>query len=231
MSGPGVLVAAAVTVAAVACTTEVGDGSGPPPPQPAPERLVRAGAIAVDVVSEDLDADGVEEVAVSSVSGRPGELGIAIPYLEVFDVREARWIRVFDATGAAPPGAGSPAEMLAGADGFVGQSVQALEVVDFAGDVRPELVVGIASFGATAGPVELWIVSMTATGDLVTEFYRSTERGGEIAVVGDRIRLEYGVYRSRDPGCCPSLRAVETIGWDPAAGSIDVLTRRRTETR
>ncbi|HEX5948589.1 MAG TPA: hypothetical protein VFZ45_03385, partial [Actinomycetota bacterium] len=185
----------------------------------------------VDAVAGDLDADGIEEMAISSVSGQPGDLGIAVPYLEVFDTRDAGWIRVFDATGAAPPGAGAPGEMLAGADGFAGQSVRTLEVVDFAGDGRPELVVGIASFGATAGPVELWIVSMTDAGDLVTELYRATERGGEIAIDEDRLRLEYGVYRKRDPGCCPSLRAVETIGWDKAKGSIEVLARRRRVNR
>lgn len=230
MTRPGVVVALAVALAS-ACTAEAGDGPGLPSPAPAPERLVRPGATPVDAVAGDLDADGIEEMAISSVSGQPGDLGIAVPYLEVFDTRDAGWIRVFDATGAAPPGAGAPGEMLAGADGFAGQSVRTLEVVDFAGDGRPELVVGIASFGATAGPVELWIVSMTDAGDLVTELYRATERGGEIAIDEDRLRLEYGVYRKRDPGCCPSLRAVETIGWDKAKGSIEVLARRRRVNR
>jgi hypothetical protein len=230
MSRSGVLLAVAVAAAA-ACTPETGDGPGRPPAAPPPQRLVRQGATPVDAVVGDLDADGVQEVVVSSVSDQPGDLGIGIPYLEVFDVRGAQWTRVFDATGSAPPGAGAPAEMLAGADGFVGQSVRTLEVVDFAGDDRPELVVGIASFGATAGPVELWVVSMTETGGLTTELYRATERGGEIAIEGDRLRLEYGVYRKGDPGCCPSLRAVETIGWDPAAGSIEVLARRRMKIR
>lgn len=182
----------------------------------------------METAAGDLDGDGVEEVATSSVSVATGELGIATPYLEVFDVRGGRWIRVFDATGSAPPGGGAPPHMLAAADGFVGQSVQALEMVDFAADGRPELVVGIANFGASAGPLELWVVSMADGGGLTTQLYRASARGGEIVVQGDRLRFEYGRYRRQDPGCCPSIRAVETIGWNPETGAIEVLSLRRT---
>jgi hypothetical protein len=118
--------------------------------------------------------------------------------------------------------------VLAADDGFVGQSVHTLEMVDFAGDGRPEMVVGIANFGASAGPLELWIVSMGDGGGLATDLYRATARGGEILVKGDRLRFEYGVYRSRDPGCCPSIRRVETIGWNEETGAIEVLSLRRT---
>jgi hypothetical protein len=182
-------------------------------------------------VAGDLDGDGVAEVVISSASVAADDLGIATPYLEVFDVRDGRWARVFDATGSAPPGEGAPRHMLAAAGaGFLGQSVQTLELVDFAGDGRPKMVVGIANFGATAGPLELWIVSMGDGGGLATELYGATARGGEILVEDGRLRFEYAVYRRRDPGCCPSLRAVETIGWDPADRAIEVLSRRRTRT-
>lgn len=201
------------------------------PPAPPPERLVRPGAVVVERVPADLDGDGVAEVAISSVSSEADDLGFATPYLEIFDVREGAWTRVFDATGSAPPGAGAPPEMLARGAGFVGQSVEALAATDFAGDGRPELVVGILSFGATAGPLELWIVSMAHDGELSTELYRSSTRGGAIRIDHDRVRFEYGVYRKADPGCCPSLTATETIGWDPAGGGIEVLSRRRTRNR
>jgi hypothetical protein len=229
MSRPGLLLVAALTATTLACQAEVG-GPGPPPPAPPPDRLVRPGATPVETVAGDLDGDGVEEVMISSASVAADDLGIATPYLEVFDVREGRWARVFDATGSAPPGGGAPPDMLAAAGaGFVGQSVQTLEVVDFAGDGRPELVVGIVNFGATAGPLELWIVSMTERGNLATELYRATERGGEIRVEGDLLRFAYGVYRGRDPGCCPSQRAVETIGWD--GEGIEVIALRRSPNR
>jgi hypothetical protein len=225
MSRPGVLVAAALATAATVCMTEAGRRGSPPAPPP--ERLVRPGTTVVGAVVEDLDGDGIHEVAIASVSVDVGELGIATPYLEVFDVRDGRWTRVFDATGSAPPGAGAPPHMLASGEGFVGQSVQVLEAVDFAADGRPELVVGIANFGASAGPLELWIVSV-GDGGLVTALYRASARGGDVAVEGDRLRFEYGVYRRNDPGCCPSRIAVETIGWDPVDGAIEVLSRRRT---
>jgi hypothetical protein len=223
MSRP-VLVAVALATMATACVTE-GRRRGSPPAPP-PERLLRPGAALVEAVTGDLDGDDVEEVAVSSVSTEVDDLGIATPYLEVFDVRAGRWMRVFDATASAPPGAGAPAHMLAPEDGFVGQSVQILEAVDFVADDSPELVVGIANFGASAGPVELWIVSM-GDGGLATELYRASARGGEVDVEGDRLRFEYGVYRRNDPGCCPSRLAVETIGWDPVDETIDVLSVRR----
>jgi hypothetical protein len=229
MSRPGLLVVAALTATTLACQAEVG-GPSPPPPAPPPDRLVRPGATPVETVAGDLDGDGVEEVMISSASVAADDLGIATPYLEVFDVRDGRWARVFDATGSAPPGGGAPPHMLAAAGaGVVGQSVQALEVVDFAGDGQPEMVVGIANFGATAGPLELWIVSMGDGGGLATELYRATARGGEVRVEGDLLRFAYGVYRVRDPGCCPSQRAVETIGWD--GERIAVIALRRSPNR
>ena len=215
---------AVLAVLAASCTGDGGRSGGPP--APSPDRLVRAGATPVDTLAADLDGDGSEEIVIASVSGEPGDLGIATPFLEVFDVREGRWTRVFDATGSAPPGAGAPPAMLSDDEGFVGQSVQALDAVDFAGDGRPELVAGIANFGASAGPFELWVVSMDDDGRLATSLYRATARGGEVGVEGDRLRFEFGVYRRRDPGCCPSRFAVEIIGWDPEEGRIEVLSRR-----
>lgn len=215
---------AVLAVLAAVCT---GDGGRPgAPPAPPPDRLVRPGATPVDTLAADLDGDGSDEIVISSISDEADDLGIATPFLEVFDVREGRWTRVFDATGSAPPGAGAPPAMLSDDEGFVGQSVQALDAVDFAGDGRPELVAGIANFGASAGPFELWVVSMDDDGRLATSLYRATDRGGEVGVEGDRLRFEFGVYRKRDPGCCPSRFAVEIIGWDPEEGRIEVLSRR-----
>jgi len=108
--------------------------------------------------------------------------------------------------------------------------VQSLELVDFAGDGRPEIVAGIANAGATAGPLELWILSMGDGGLLTTELYEATARGGEVEVVGDRLRFEFAVYRKGDPGCCPSLVATQTIGWEPETGGVEVLEQVRVPT-
>jgi hypothetical protein len=194
---------------------------------------VREGAEPVTTRYSDLDGDGLEEVVISSVSKTPNEFGLPTPYLEVFAYRDDGWGRVFDATGHAPPGRGAPEHMLerVETDLAVAQSVQVLELVDFAGDGNPEIVVAIASAGATAGPLELWVVSMRSDGSLATEFYQSTARGGLLDVIGDTLRFEFRVYLRRDPGCCPSLIETQTIGFDPSTGRIEALerTRERTE--
>jgi hypothetical protein len=223
-------VALAVVVAAAACAFRspgMGPSSAPSPP-PA-EDLVDEGTRPVIVRSADLDGDGIAEIAIAAVSVAVDELGLAAPSLEVFDVREGRWVSVFDASAGAPPGAGAPPDMLAPVDpGFVSQSVDFLEAVDFAGDGRPELVAGILNFGATAGPLELWVLSLGLSGSATAEFYEASARDGSVEVRDDRVRFEFGVYRADDPGCCPSRIAVQTIGWDPSSGRVEVLDEDRS---
>jgi hypothetical protein len=209
----------AVTLIAVACAAESGA------PRPAAS-LVREGSRPTIVRVGDLDGGGAPEVVVASVAEEAGGLGT--PYLEIFRRRGGMWARVFDATGHAPPGPPeTPSEMLAAGSGFVAQSVHVLELVDLQADGTPELVAAIASAGATAGPLELWILSMDRTGGLRTEFYEGTERGGEVMVHGNRVSFRFPVYRARDPGCCPSRIETQEIGHDPAQGRIVVLERDR----
>jgi hypothetical protein len=212
-------------ISATACPTEVGAPEGPPP-EPSAERLVRPGTTPVEVVTEDLDGDGVEELVVFSVEPRRSG---TISYLEVFRREEGGWRRVFDATGNAPPGAGAPEQMLIPPEeGFVSQSVRTLKIVDLAGDGRPEIVAGIQSFGAAEGPLEVWVISMETDGSLTTEFYRSSSRGGDVVRVrGNQLRFEYHVYRKDDPGCCPTFTDTLIIGWSPATDRIEVLERTR----
>lgn len=196
---------------------------------PAPASLVREGARPAVVRTGDLDGDGVPELVVSSVSEAAGEFGLPTPYLEVFAHREGEWRRVFDATGRAPEGEGAPEAMLEQASGefAVGQAVEVLELADLAHDGASEIVVAISNAGATAGPLELWIVSMSRDGELRTEHYQRTERGGKVAVLGDRVGIEFAVYRKDDPGCCPSSFEVQMIGYDPDQDAIRVLERER----
>ena len=209
----------AVALAAVACA----GGSGAPPPAAS---LVREGSRPTIVRVGDLDGGEEPEVVVASIAVETGGLGT--PYLEIFRRRGDAWQRVFDATGPAPPGSPeTPSEMLAPGSGFVAQSVHVLELVDFRADGTPEVVAAIASAGATAGPLELWVLSMDQAGTLRTEFYEGTERGGEVAVRGDRLSFRFPVYRDRDPGCCPSRVETQEIGHDPDEGRIVVLERDR----
>lgn len=213
---------AAALLLASAC---VGGTSEPPPPV----ELVREGARPSVVKRGDLDGDGTPELVVASISSSPNTFGLPTPYLEVFAETEEGWRRIFDASGNAPAGEGAPSSMLVPADDelAVGQAVEVLDVVDLAGDGSSELVAAISNIGATAGPLELWIASMSR-GDLTTEYYMRTDRGGKVAVTGDRVAIEFGVYRKRDPGCCPSSFEVRSIGYDPETGSISVLERERT---
>jgi hypothetical protein len=209
-----------LALAAVACA---GEAAEPPPVRD----LVRSGTRPTSVHRMDLDGDGTPEVVVASTAS--GEEGLGTAHLEVFAAVAGGWRRVFDAEGPAPPGvAGAPPTMISSGDGgFVAQSVHALDVVDLASDGRPEMVTAIASAGATSGPVELWILSMDTEGAFRTEFYGSTARGGTVTVQGRVVSFEFPVYRRNDPGCCPTFVERQTIGHDPATGSIVVLERER----
>jgi hypothetical protein len=214
-----------VLLLASACVA--GNGTAEPPPA---EELVRDGARPTIVRRGDLDGDGTAELVIASASQTPSAFGLPTPYLEVFAAVDDDWRRVFDASGHAPPGEGAPGSMLAPQDEelAVGQTIEVLELTDLARDGAPEMVAAISNLGATAGPLELWIVSMGADGSLRTEYYMRTERSGKVAVTGDRVAIEFGVYRKKDPGCCPSSFEVRTIGHDPQTGAIGVLERERT---
>jgi hypothetical protein len=210
----------------VACGCVGGNGDAEPPPAGS---LVREGTKPAIVRTGDLDGDGAPELVASSVGEEAGPSGFGAPYLEVFAAEDDRWTRVFDGTTQAPPGPGTPDTMLQPQTGefAVGQAVDVLELADLHGDGSLELVAAVATFGASAGPVELWIVEMTPAKDFRTAFYMSTERGGQVAVERDRVAIEFGVYRKNDPGCCPSSFEVRTIGYDPDQDAIVVLERER----
>ncbi len=188
---------------------------------PAPASLVQPGTTPLVTRRADLDGDGQVEVAVSSVAH--GQEGGVIPLhrLEVFDHRDGHWVLVLDASREAPPGAEAVPEtiLVPPGPGAPGQIVEVLEVVDFAGDDVPELVAGVLTVGATAGPLEVWVISMDDDA-FRTEFYEKTERGGRVIVDDRALVLEFGVYRPGDPGCCPSELARERIRWDEGAGRI-----------
>jgi hypothetical protein len=198
-------------------------------PAPEPANLVRDGARPLIVRRGDVDGDGMVELVVASVSESPRAFGLPTPYLEVFAYRDGAWRRVFDATGHAPQGKGTPPAMLeAASDEFAsGQAVDALELVPFPDDDAEEIVAAISNVGATAGPLELWVISMSAEDELTADYYMRTERGGRVAVRDDTVAIEFAVYKPKDPGCCPSSFEVRVIGYDPERDTIDVIERER----
>ena len=167
---------------------------------------------------------------MSSVSRTPGPFGLPQAALEVFAHRGGTWRRVLDGAAPAPPGAEGAGPTIVGPPGSdvaIGQRVDVLEVVDFRADGTPEIVVGVANAGASGGPLEVWVIAYLGEEGFRTEFYETTSRGGELEVEGRTLTLEFGVYRRRDPGCCPSRIERQTIGFDEGAGEITVLSRER----
>lgn len=195
-------------------------------PLPAAETLVRGGAHPVETRTGDLDGDRVPEIVIASVSKSTNAFGLPTPYLEVFARRDGEWRKVFDATAQVPTGAGAPEVMLQPeTEGFASsQTIEVLELVDFASDASKEIVVAISNVGATAGPLELWIIAMDE--DPQTEHYLRTERGGSVGVAEDHVAIEFGVYRRGDPGCCPSILERRTIGHD-GEGIVTLERERR----
>ena len=218
---------AAALLLASACVAGGGDAAPPPA-----ESLVRPGSRPLETRTGDLDGDGVPEIVIASVSSSTNTFGLPTPYLEVFARREEQWRKVFDATETELDGEGMPAVMLQPAtEGFASpQTVEVLELVDFQHDATEEIVVAISNVGATAGPLELWIISMEGEEPLA-EYYVRTKRGGSVGVGEGRVTLEFGVYRKKDPGCCPSILETRTIGFSPESGTITTLELERGRAR
>ncbi|MEX2458301.1 MAG: hypothetical protein WD770_04895 [Actinomycetota bacterium] len=205
----------------------------PPPDVPDPKlvpvgTLLREGATPDTVLYGDLNGVAPEEIVVLSTTPAQDPSLPPRPFLDAFawDPAEGAWVKVFDASAYEDP-AIRPGPILAAA-GTIGQSVLVLELVDFVDDGTPELVVGVQSYGAALGPLDLWVLSWPSEAFAV-EFTRSTQRGGQVSVEPRRVTLEAGLYAPDDPGCCPSRIETVVIGWDPESGRIVVLERTERE--
>ena len=208
---------------------------GPPgqdPVRPPDVRsLLRQDTVATLSRTADLDGDGVPEVVLASRSMLFAHFQLPAQYLDVYAHRGGSWRRILDGTAQAPPGAGAPDRMLdTPGPELVSRLVDSIQVVDLARDGAPEVAVGILTAGAGGGPLEVWILSMAEDGSLRTEYFVRTTRGGQVVPDGDRIILEFGVYRPQDAACCPSRVERQVIGYDEATGSIGLLewTRQKT---
>ena len=222
---------APLTTASVSPSPPRSTVSPAPPPVPDPRQvpvatLLREDAFPEAVLYGEMDGVAPEEIVVLSSVAQQDEQLPPIPYLDAFawDPGGATWARVFDATTFH---AGNRGPVLAANDA-TGQTVPALQLIDFADDGTLELVVGAQTYGASAGPVELGVLSRPSEAFEV-EFYRATERGGEVSFTERTVTLETGVYRAGDPGCCPSAFETLVIGWDAATGRVVVLERTEKE--
>lgn len=200
---------------------------GEPDEPPPPETLVRPGTRATFRLAEDLDGDGIEEVVLAARARDAPEFGFPAQFLDVYRVEDGSWQRVLDGTGEAPSGGEGPGRMLdPPRREFITRLVGGVEAVDFANDGSSELVVSVLTAGAGEGPLEVWVLALEG-GSFRTHVYQRTTRGGDLIVDGDRLILEFGVYRRADPGCCPSLRERRVIGFDGESDRVRVLERER----
>jgi hypothetical protein len=224
-----VLVGVALIAGAAAILLVRGGPPGRDPIRPPQVRsLLRQGTVATLSRTADLDGDGVPEVVLASRSTMFAQFQLPAQYLDVYAHRRGSWQRILDGTAQAPPGSGTPARMLdTPGPELVSRLVDSIQVLDLAKDGAPEVAVGILTAGAGEGPLELWILSMAEDGGLRTEYFVRTTRGGQVVPNGDRIILEFGVYRPQDAACCPSRIERQVIGYDEATGSIGLLERTR----
>jgi hypothetical protein len=204
-------------------------GSVPAPPEVPDPRQVPVGTLLRPAATPDAvlygDLNGVSPEEIVVLSSAPGDNpDFSIPYLDAFawNPGDERWVKVLDATGYEDSRTGR-GPILAATEG-VSQAIPFLQLIDFARDEVPELVIGVQTFGASLGPLELWVLSWPGEA-FSTEFTRSTQRGGHVSFESNRITLEAGLYAPSDPGCCPSQIETVVIGWDPQQEQIVVLER------
>lgn len=191
------------------------------------EELLRPGTAAAKVLYGDLDGAPPEEIVVLSAATAGGP-GPAQNYLDVFAFRGEEWRSIFDATRFAPAPGEPPILALAQGPEDVHEVVSFLELVDFAGDGVPEVVLAVQTFGASTGPLVVWVLSGEGAA-LDPVFREDTTSGGLLFVEGSTVRLETGEYRPDDPHCCPSQVKTEVIGVkDGEIGVVSVTLRLAT---
>jgi serine/threonine protein kinase len=189
--------------------------------------LLRPATEAVQVEYGDLDGDGIEEIVLLSQAKNARTPGKSAQFLDVFAYTGKKFDDIFDATGSAPPGAvAAPPEIIAPSDrGFESDAVVFMRLVDFQQDDTPEIVAGVMSFGAGNGPLDVWVLSMQQGVGLHTDFFEGTTNGGDLFVTGAKLHLKTGVFKGRDPLCCPSEEEHQVIGYSPVRDRIEVLSR------
>jgi hypothetical protein len=145
----------------------------------------------------DMNGIGPEEVVVIAARTSPGAFEIAQPYVDIYSYSEGDWQRVFDSSTFVQPGEMDPLipESEVGAEN---QFMAFRKLVDLDGDGAKELVLAKEWFGASGGPLSLWIVQLDGR-ETQVPFSEETTRGGTVDVVDDKIILKTGSYLNGDP--------------------------------
>jgi hypothetical protein len=171
-------------------------------------------------IHADMDGDGSEEIAAWSLATEAPE-GSALrqSHVDVFSFRAGRWEKVFDATKEG---------VLNENPNEVSQDVPYFSFIDFAGDHKPYLVLGIQNVGASNGPLDVWALRWDGSAAFEKEFTYSTDRGGTLVFGARTLTLSTGSYEPGDPGCCPSAMAEIGIGYKD--GKVRILSRKETPT-
>lgn len=192
----------------------------------------------------DLDGDGDKEVVLASRT--PGSKDDASPFVKVFSRAGGEWRVVFDAArntlqrpGAAhsPPLTGPPlarekfSERGVSEPFVVSKSLAFVDVIDFASNATPELVLAVhEEFGASGGAFEVWVVGYGADG-YKGVFYDQSFRTGAVLREGNTLRITSDLYGRKDAQCCPSQEEVKIVAYDKVLRTIRVVERSTSPAR
>lgn len=171
--------------------------------------LLRDGTSREKVAYLDMDGTRPEEIVIVSAEHR-GDV-FSQRYLDIFNWHDGQWEPIMDATRYRPPGQKETVLPFGDPGSFGGRDVAFLKGIDFYGDGREELAVGIATYGATSGPLETLVFSKVDR-RVRTDFTDRTDRGGTLTGKGDTLVLERGEYLPSDAMCCPSFMLRTVIG-------------------
>ena len=178
--------------------------------------LARPGASVVRVVcvtrAGDAPIAAVQEHAAASPGPEP-----PTAYVELFTKGPQGWGLLVDLSKYPPgrPLVGEP-----------GQIVETLIPLDFDGDGTDSLVLGVQVVAASAGPLEVSVLSFRGV-DVAVDFQEGTDTGGVLTVEGRFLVLETGLLGG-NPRCCPSAIRRQRIGWNPTTKRVEVLEQTDT---
>lgn len=180
--------------------------------------LLRPGTKRERVSFLEMDGRSPQEIAV--VSAEHGGGAFSQRYLDVYSWRDGKWRRIFDATRYVPPTTKDSVIPFGDPGAVGGRQVNFLRGVDFYSDGSEELVAAVTAYGASSGPMELFVFSKVGS-RMRTDFTHETDRGGTVTRRGDAVQLVTGEYLPTDAMCCPSFEMTALIG--AAGGEIRYL--------
>ncbi|MFL5799236.1 MAG: serine/threonine-protein kinase [Actinomycetota bacterium] len=202
-----------------------------PTPSPNPTPTVVASAVPLDSLLRDgardlaakygdMDGDGIDEIALESES-KFGPRYARPEYLDLFKYLDGAWQRIWAASEESLAHDGGVAGAPALPDG---RGVYQLQFVEALSSGTEELLFTTGALEGTDHSGEVWLASLGPGDALTTAFYEHVPGLGKVAVNGDKVHVDTGLYTKYDPNCCPSEEEHQIIG-DDGTGRIRVLSR------